>query len=195
MVLSRQDQKRGLSPIRGGGLTTSLPGMGCLSAQGVAPGGLNSHGHWAGLQTPVIRALTLIWKEVVIMPSTLQDSFLSHPHQLILKKCFCNWADTFLFFWKQWLKKQTPLQPFIPFISKAECMKHSGWLPSQFQAITGPYFNTHTHTLDALHQGSYRFCTLLSLHYHCLALVSAVSARETPPIQRCYHLLFFRIST
>lgn len=52
----------------------------------------------------------------------------------------------------------------------------------------------HTH-LDTLCQGSYCFCTVLSLHYHCMALVSALSAREPPPPPlRCYHLVFFKIS-
>lgn len=59
-VLSRQNQESDLPPSK------AVPGHQPGSAHRVAPCHLDSPGHWAGFQTPAIRALTLIWKEVVI---------------------------------------------------------------------------------------------------------------------------------
>lgn len=73
--------------------------------------------------------------------------------------------------------------------------KETQWLA--LFAISGSNWAIFQHIrthLDALYQGWYCFHIVLSV-CHCIALVRALSARETAPLQWCYHLVFFKIRT
>lgn len=123
-----------------------------------------------------------LWSEItteLLLPLYRSLSFPSSP-TYVRKSTFLTGQKPFVLL-KTAIKKSNIHATFpIPYLW--DRLNETQWLV--LFVISGNNLATFQHKLtqlDRLYQGSYSFCAVFSLH-HVIALVSALSARETTPM-------------